>query len=95
MHDDVSSDGVLRVFNAQKEIGWLLFLDGCLTRMVKVQHELLTWKGSRKLGQKWAAQLISKLWDFQHETWMHRCSILHDTPLAEVMGGSSTLERAL
>ena len=26
---------------------------------------------------------------------MHRCSILHDTPLAEIMGGSLALDRSL
>ena len=72
------------------------FPDGCLShKWSKVQHECLTWKGSRKSGQKWVSKLISKLWDFQDEAWMHICSILHDTPLAEIMGGSLALDRSL
>ena len=96
LHDNVSFDGVVRVFHSQRRIGWRLFLDGCLSNeWAKVQQDFLTWKGSRKSGQKWVSQLICKLWDFQHAAWMHRCSILHDTPLAEIMGGSLALDRAL
>ena len=96
IHDDVAFDGAVRVFDSQRNIGWRLFFDGCLSHeCTKVQQEYLTWKGSRQSGQKWFSKLISKLWDFQHEAWMHRCSILHDTPLAEIMGGSLALDRSL
>ena len=52
--DNVSLDGVVRVFHSQKKIGSRLFLDGCLSNeWAKVQQDFLTWKRSRKSGQKW------------------------------------------
>ena len=96
LHDNVLFDGVFKVFTAQKSIGWRLFIDGCFSyEWAKVQQEYLDWMGSRKSGKKWVANLICQLWDLQWNTWMHRNSVLHNTPIVELMSGTACLDQAL
>ena len=41
------------------------------------------------------AGLIRVLWDLQWDAWQHRNSVLHDTPLAQIMEGKLSLDRSL
>ena len=89
-------DGIRDLFNAQKNMGWRLFLDGCLTyQWAIIQQKYYVWKGYRTTGEKWASGLIRKLWDIQWDAWQHRNSMLHDTPLAHIMEGELSLDRSL
>lgn len=38
--------------------------------------------------------LIKQCWDVEKSAWQHRNSILHDTPLAEIMSGTLSLDRS-
>ena len=96
LHDGVLFDSVKQVYEAQSEIGWRLFLDGCLSvEWAKAQQVYLSWIGSRRSGQQWAAGLIKQLWMVQWDAWMNRNEALHNTPLAENMSGGIALDRAL
>ena len=96
LHKDVLFDGVKQVFMAQSNIGWRLFLDGCLSvEWAKAQQVYLSWIGSRRSGQKWVAGLIRQLWSVQWDAWMNRNEALHNTPIAENMSGGVCLDRAL
>ena len=89
-------DGVKQLFVAQSDIGWRLFIDGCLSvEWAKTQQKYLSWIGSRRSRHKWVAGSIKKLWNFQWDAWMNRNEALHNTPLAENMSGGICLERAL
>ena len=96
LQKDVLFDGVKQVFEAQSDIGWRIFIDGCLSvEWAKIQQIYLSWIGSRRSGQKWVAGLIMQLWNVQWDAWMNRNEALHNTPLAENMSGGICLERAL
>ena len=52
LHDETFFDGVGKVFDAQRRIGWRLFLGGCIaSEWAQYQQRYLDWKGSRKSGQ--------------------------------------------
>ena len=96
LHNDVTFDGVKAVFKSQSEIGWRIFIDGCgSVEWAKAQQIYLNWIGSRKSGKKWTSGLILQLWNVQWDAWMNRNEVLHDTPLAEIMGGGLYLDNAL
>ena len=89
-------DGIKDLFRAQMSVGWRLFLDGCLTYQWSIiQQKYYDWKGYRNTGNKWASGLIRKLWDIQWDAWNHRNSMLHETPLANIMEGELSLDRSL
>ena len=48
-----------------------------------------------KSSDMWAARLIVKMWEIIFVIWQHRNSCLHNTPMADLMGGSYALEKAL
>ena len=96
LHDNIEFDGIKEVFKVQKEIGWRIFLDGCLTyEWSKLQQSYLEWIGSKKTGVSWVKGLIKELWELQWDAWRHRNSVLHNTPLADIMEGKLSLERSL
>ena len=51
--------------------------------------------GSRKSRGKRVTGLIRQLWDLEFSAWEHRNSVLHDTPLVDIMNGTLSLDRAL
>lgn len=52
------------MFIVQEEIGWRLFLDGCLAyQWATVQHIYCNWMGCRKTGNIWAAGLMQNVGD--------------------------------
>ena len=50
--------------------------------------------GLRNTCNKRVTGLIYKLWDIQWDTWDHMNSVLHDTPLAEIMKGTLLIDRS-
>ena len=61
----------------------------------KVQQQYYTWVGSLKSGSKWVEGLIKQLWEVEFSAWEHRNSVLHDTPMAEILSGRLSLDRSL
>ena len=93
---DLDFPGIKKLLEAQEKIGWRLFFDGCLAlEWAQVQQKYYDWIGSRKSGRKWVRGLIRQLWEVAFSAWEHRNSVLHDTPLADIMNGTLSLDRAL
>ena len=88
--------GMQRLMQSQTQIGWRLFLDGCVAlEWAKVQQHYYTWMDSLKSGSKWVEGLIKQLWEVEFSAWEHRNSVLHDTPMAEILSGRLSLDRSL
>ena len=70
-------------------------MNGCLIRKwAKIQQSYgLDRESEGKI--KWAIGLIDKLWEMEYDAWMYMTSVLHDTPLAEVMSSTLCLDWAL
>ncbi len=66
----------------QERIGWHLAMPGYLSK-----HWGLAVSANRYLkedsdeGDGWVRKTVPHLWDFAHEMWEHRNSVLHDTQL--------------
>ena len=89
-------DGMERLINCQSKIGWRSFWDGCLSHeWGAIQQTYLTWTKSKQTGKRWVAGLIRQLWEVEKAAWLHRNSVLHDTPLADIMCGTLSLDRSL
>ena len=72
----------------QAAIGWDMCFRGYLSRhwALAVSANPRLSKHDKQLplnrsdtGKTWARKVISQLWDFAHEMWLHRNSFLHDT----------------
>ena len=71
-------------------------LYGCVAlEWAKVQHHYYSWVGSMKSGSKWVEGLIKQLCEVDFSAWEHRNSVLHYTPLAEILSGELSLDRSL
>jgi hypothetical protein len=65
--------GLLQAINAQDQIGWLAFLEGCIAvEWAGAQDAHFLWLGRRNTGKRWAASLVVKLWEAAWDLWDHR-----------------------
>jgi len=72
------SNNTLLAFNQQSDIGWQLFLEGCLSfEWAALQEEYYKFISSRRTGKCWAISLLKKLWQIAWELWDHRNEVLH------------------
>jgi hypothetical protein len=79
-----SQQGLIQqAIDDQQRIGWHLAMRGYLSK-----HWQLAVSANRHLaedndkGEVWVRKTVMLLWDFAHEKWEHRNSVLHDTNLA-------------
>ena len=80
----------------QKRIGWRRFVEGTFTKKWRdIQDHYYKSMDIPRSSDTWVARLIVKMWDIIFVVWQHRNSCLHDTPLADIMGGSYVLDQAL
>ena len=94
--EDYDFDGINRLIDCQSKIGWRSFWDGCISHEWSIiQKTYLTWINSKQTGNRWVARLIRQLWEVEKAAWVHRNSVLHDTPLASIMIGTLSLDRSL
>jgi hypothetical protein len=72
----------------QKAIGWDMCFRGYLSRHWALavsanprlhKHDKQPTSTRSNTGKTWTRKVISQLWDFAHEMWLHRNSFLHDT----------------
>jgi hypothetical protein len=74
---------IQQAIDDQQRIGWHLAMRGYLSK-----HWRLAVSANRHLaedndkGEVWVRKTVMLLWDFAHEMWEHRNSVLHDTNLA-------------
>ena len=79
----------------QDNIGWDHFLLGRISnRWSRIQDRHYKCIHSRRTGERWAADLIMKVWKFHWSMWNHRNECLHDTGNHEILG-SRRLEKEI
>ena len=84
------------IFRTQMILGWESLLLGLIvTPIIVTQQKYYSDLGSRKLGTRWACNLIQKLWHIVHHIWIHRNSILHNTSSIDNLNGIHTLDSAI
>ena len=88
--------GVKAAIVSQNRLGWWRFVEGTISKKWRnIQQHYYTSMSIPKTSDAWVARLIVKMWDIIFVIWQHRNSCLHNTPLAEIMGGSYALENSL
>ena len=67
-------------------IGWRRFMEGMLSReLVEVQKYALVEKESRMMVDKWAKELVIRLFEISHGQWLYRNVIVHDRTAGELV----------
>ena len=80
----------------QSKLGWRRLIEGTISKRWRaIQDHYYRTMNIPKFSDMWAARLIVKMWEIIYSIWQHRNSCLHNTPMADLMGGSYALERAL
>ena len=59
----------------------------------KISISRLDWE--QKTGSKWVSRLIRKLWEVSCAAYKYRNSVLYDTPSAEIMIGTLSIDSSL
>jgi hypothetical protein len=66
----------------QEQIGWHMAMQGYLSKhwrlAVSANQHL---EDNNDKGEVWVCKTVMLLWDFAHEMWNHRTSVLHDSKL--------------
>ena len=89
----IKFDSIKKVSWEQKNIEWILFLNGCIShKQVRDQQLYLEQMGSTKSSNRWAS--VCKRRDVEYNHWQHRNRVLHDMPLGEVMSRTLLLDRS-
>ena len=90
--NDTLEPSITAAFRSQLNLGWVPLLHGLISRdLIHLQQQYYTSIHSRKLGTRWGIRLIGKLWSFIHQLWIHRNSVLHNTPSIDVISGKEHL----
>ena len=93
---DYDFDRMDRLINCQGKITWRSFWDEYISHeWGAIQKSYLDWTDSKQTGKRWVTGLIQQLWEVEEAAWIYRNSILHDTPLANSMSGTLSLDRSL
>ena len=95
-HIDTNFTGLKVGLAQQSKLGWRRFVEGTVTKKWREIQELYYKSMSiPKTSDGWVARLIVRMWDIVYIIWQHRNSVLHNTPMADIMGGSYILEQSL
>ena len=80
----------------QNEIGWRLFVDGCISiewkHIIQKHFESVN---STNTGLCWVSSLIKKLYDTAWDMWNHRIKFLHETSPDEYLLGITKLNYSI
>ena len=83
-------------FRSQLRIGWFYFLCGFLSsELVQVQSRYVLSRGLKFSTNRWAVNLIKKLWGFLHAIWTFRNECLHESESIHKMTRSILLQQAI
>ena len=75
---DLSQRPNLTIHSDILRISWLSMILGIIpTSLALTQQTYFTHIGSKKLGLKWASQLITKIWRLVYGQWLHHSKIKH------------------
>ena len=90
------SEAQNKIFQAQLTLGWYHFFCCFVTReLVEMQQLHYTFIESRKLGSRWASNVIKKVWNITHQLWLHRNKALQDTDKIHKLPGLAQLRTAI
>ena len=80
----------------QLRIGWFYFLCGFLSSdLVQLQSTYLISRGLKISTNRWATNLIKKLWAFLHAIWTFRNECLHENEFIHKMTRSILLKQSI
>ena len=83
-------------FTDQLQFSWFAILCGFLTSsLTHQQHLHYKAIGSRRSGNRWTINLISKLWSILHNIWKMRNDSLHSNQRLSQLSGLETLKIAI
>jgi hypothetical protein len=73
-----ASPSILAAATAQDRIGWINFVEGKISDEWRIlQSRYYLELGSRRSGDRWAENLVTKLLELVHSMWTYRNSVLH------------------
>ena len=91
-----SSAGLEECLRAQSRIGWIGFLEGCLSpKWADLQEEHFQALDKRRSGRRWAVELSKQLWKLVFSMWDHRNSTLFMTSKIEELSGIQIVKNAI
>jgi hypothetical protein len=69
----------LQMAQSQDRIGWRRFMEGMISqKMVEVQAEYFSLRGTSWKLNKWASGLVTRLLEVSHGQWLYRNVMVHD-----------------
>jgi hypothetical protein len=94
IHTDLP--GLSQAIEAQDQIGWLPFFEGCITiEWAGVQEAHYLWLGRRNTGKRWASSLVIKLLDIAWDLWDHRNQIKFNLETAQDLARRDSILQAV
>ena len=84
---------LVKAARAQTELGWLLFLEGCLA--TQWSDYVSTFMIRQQCPHKWLRQLIHQLWSVVFALWDNRCQILHKSDLSNSLHQMEAIDRKI
>jgi hypothetical protein len=70
---------VREIVEYQTRVGWQAFFEGTPVQgWADIQQRYYEFIRSRRLGRRWIAAVIRKMWDIAWDLWEHRNQVLHD-----------------
>ena len=88
-----SNELLTQAANAQTELGWLLFLEGCLA--VPWVEYVSTFMTYQQCPNKWLRQLIHQLCNIMFALWDNRCKVLHKNDLSNVLHQMESIDEKI
>ena len=94
--DSLVHPDLYNAFRTQVLIGWEALLFGFVCTGI-IEHQQIHYNtlGSRKTGNRWGVQLISRLWTIIQSHWNHRNATLHETETLARLSGLEELKSAV
>ena len=93
---DIEFEACEGIFRAQKAIGLRQLMGGCLSiEWARAQEDYYKWLNIRRTGERWATELIKKLWDISWDLWEDRNKTIHNTAMGSILSGVDSLDKAI
>ena len=88
-------NGIGQEMNSIKEQG-IKNMGGCRSiEWARVQEDYYKWLNIRRTGERWATELIKKLWDISWDLWQDRNRKIHNTQMESILRGVDSLDKAI
>ena len=76
---DPIEEKIIKIYEAQKQIGWDAFVKGILCSEWKAlqQEDYDGQRVEKRTGEQWSRKMVSKLFEYNHALWKNRCDLVH------------------